>query len=130
MNGKKSQSNRATKPPLQRMIDTIQAVRRERGKKARGDFLLRQAQRFLRSNDVSTARAYLEMFQIAAPKITAEHRAVLSILLTKSLVRQKLKIPDSVLNLLNFISGLLKLVSVGRNLLSCRFIGNPIPIKI
>lgn len=126
MYGKISHYSRAKKPRLQRAIEVIQALREERGKKARGDFLLHQAQRSLRSSDIDSAKSYLEMFPIAAPEVTAEQHATISIVLTKFLVHRKLKIPDAVLNLLDLLFGILKLV--GRNLLSCRLIGYPIPI--
>lgn len=120
---------RAKKPRLQRAIEVIQSVREERSKKARGDFLLHQAQISLDSSDIDSAKSYLDMFLIAsAPDVSAEHHAVINIVLTKLLAHQKLKIPSTVLNLLDLLLGILKLV--GRNLLSCQSLGILIPVFI
>jgi hypothetical protein len=129
MDGKKFPASRAKKPRLQRAIEVIQSVRERRGKKARGDFLLHQAQLSLSSCDIDSARSYLEMFLLAAaPDLTTEHYAVVNVVLTKLLAHRNLKIPSTVLNLLDILLGILKLV--GRNLLSCQCLGMSIPIHI
>lgn len=120
--------SRAKKPRYQRAIEELQFVRKERGKKARGDFLLLSAVNSLSSCDADTAKAYLEKFSSVVPNVCPEHRAIINVALTKLLAHQKLRIPGTLLNLLDFILGILKLV--GRNLLSCQPLGIYIPVYI
>jgi len=117
--------SRATKPPLRRIIEEIQSLRRERGKKARGDFLLRKAQAAFRATDVASARTYLEMFMTTSPNTPTEHRIVLNVVLSKLKNTPKFKLSDKLITFLNMIMEILKLV--GRNLLSCIFRGILIP---
>jgi len=114
-------TSRAKKPRFQRAVEVIQSVREERSKRARGDFLLHQAQLSLSSHDIDSAKSYLEMFQMAAPNVSAEHHAAVNVVLTRLLAHRKLKIPGAVFNLLDLLLGILKLV--GRNLLSCQPLG-------
>jgi hypothetical protein len=111
-------TSRPKKPRFQRAVEVIQSVREERSKRARGDFLLRQAQLSLSSRDTDSAKSYLEMFQIDAPNVSAEHHAAVYVVLTRLLAQRKLKIPGAVFNLLDLLLGILKLVV--RNLLSCQ----------
>ena len=116
-------SSRAKMPRLHRTIEVIQLVREERSKKARGDFLLHQAQISLSSCDTDSAKACLEKFlDIAAPDVTAEHHACISVLLSKFLDHRKFRIPSTILNLADVVLTILKLVA--RNLLSCSFHGS------
>ena len=122
---KNSQTSRAKMHRFQRAIEEIRSLREERGKKARGDFLLRQAQDALRTADIESAMKYLEMFIFISPSTRPEHRAVATVILAKLRVQQKFKIPDRFLVVLNFVVEIIKLV--GRNLLSCistRIIGS------
>jgi hypothetical protein len=128
MHRTKSLSSRAKNSRFWRAIDAIQSVRKERSKTARGDFFLRQAQLSLFSCDIESAKSYLETFQIAIPNISAEHHAVINIVLARLPAHNKLKIPSAVLNLLDILLEILKLV--GRNLLSCQFLGISIPVYI
>jgi len=121
-------TGRAKKPRLQRAIEVIQSVREERSKSARGDFLLHQAKLSLSSYDIDSAKSYLEMFLVAAPNVSAEHHAVVNVILTRLLAHRKLKIPSTILNFLDLLVTILKLV--GRNLLSCRSLGISIPVYI
>jgi hypothetical protein len=119
---------RAKKLRYERAIEVLQIVRKERGKKARGDFLFHSAVNSLRSSDADAAKAYLEKFLSVIPNVIPEHRAIVNVVLTKLLAHRKLKVPSTFLNFLDLILGILKLV--GRNLLSCQPLGIYIPVYI
>jgi hypothetical protein len=121
-------TNWAKKPRIQRAIEAIQLVLKERGNMARGDFLLRAAVDSLCSQDISSSKAYLEHFLLIAKNVKFEHRAVVSVVLSKLINHQKFKIVVTLLNILNLILGIFKLL--GRNLLSCNFLGINVPDKI
>lgn len=118
----------AKKPRLQRAIEAIHSVRNERGKLARGDFLLRVAVDSLSSRDADAAKDYIEKFLLVAPNVSSEHRAIVNIVLTKLLAHQKFKLIGPILNVLYPLLEIFKLMS--RNLLSCNSLGVNIPVEI
>ncbi|MEW6455826.1 MAG: hypothetical protein AB1410_03810 [Acidobacteriota bacterium] len=128
MKREKIPANWAKKPRLQRTIETIQLVRNERGNMACGDFLLHAAVDSLSSDDIGSAKAYLEQFLLIAQNVEPEHRAVVGVVISKILTHKKFKIFGPLLNILNLILDIFKLAS--RNLLSCKSLGIDIPIKI
>jgi len=88
---------------------------------ARGDFLLRAAVDSLCSRDLSSAKMYIEQFLLIAEKVKPEHRAVLNVVLSNLINHQKFKIVGPLLNVLNLMLEIFKLL--GRNLLSCQSLG-------
>jgi len=126
MNVKKITFSRAKKSRLQRAIEQIILVRKERGKTACGDFLLHSALSSICSHDTESTRIYIEKFLSIVQNVNLEHRTILNVVLTKLLAHQKLNIPSSYLNILDLLLGIVKLV--GRNLLSCTYLGIYIPV--
>lgn len=119
MRRKKNFSSRAEKPRLRRAVEVIRSIREKRGKNARGDFLLQQAQDSLSANDVRCAKLFLKKFETDfASTVLNEQHAAIRIVRTKFLAHRKWKFaPRSILNLLNLLVEIAKLVR--GNLQSC-----------
>jgi hypothetical protein len=67
----------AKKPPLELAAEKILWTRRERGKDAQGDLLLRAAVKALRSKDVRSAQRNLKDFLLLTQDLSPFHRSLI-----------------------------------------------------
>ena len=118
----KLKSHWAKKLRLKLTFDKIQLVRKERGRKARGDILLMSAQKSLKFNYRSSARQDLESFLSIVKDVSPEHKSILEAECERLLPRWNSRDGPEIVEIIILLVQLLLLL-IGRYPISCQHYG-------
>jgi len=112
----------ARKLRLKLTFEKLQLVRKERGRKARGDILLMSAQKSLKFNCRGSARQDLESFLLIVKDVSPEHKSIIKAegewLLPCWNSRDGPRIVELIILLVEFL-----LLLIGRYPISCQHYG-------